>query len=168
METQQLDRAALPGRPPHRRPGALPRASATDSVAFAADVLMPLAARGVTVRRPRVVGLLDRVDADRRAVRRMQRLRAKYGEGPLVVALPGRELAVVLASHDVHRVLHESPEPFALATREKRAALEQFQPHGVLVSRGGVREERRHFNEEVLQSGEPMHGLAGATTKKIA
>src|SRR5947208_3467779 len=76
METQQLDRAAPPGRPPQRRPGALPRASAADSAAFAADVLMPLAARGVIVRRPRVVGLLDRVDADRRAVRRMQRLRA--------------------------------------------------------------------------------------------
>jgi hypothetical protein len=49
---------------------ALPRASARDTAAFAADVVVPLLARDVIERRPRVVDGLDRVDADRRPVRR--------------------------------------------------------------------------------------------------
>jgi hypothetical protein len=39
-------------------------------------------------------------------------------------------------------VLDETPEPFAAATREKRGALEHFQPEGVLISRGAERMDR--------------------------
>src|SRR5437763_10158963 len=101
----------------------LPRASGRDTAAFAADVVMPLLARGVIARRPRVVDALDRADADRRAVRRMERLRDRYGEGPLLLAVPRRQVAVVLSAAHVPRVLDATPEPFTPANRERRAAL---------------------------------------------
>ncbi len=129
---------------------------------------MPLVARGVIVRRPRVVGLLDRIDADRRAVRRLQRLRARYGEGPLRLAAPGREIALVLAPRHVLRVLDGAPEPFAPASMEKRAALSHFEPHGVLVSSGPERADRRRFNEEALDTGRPVHRLGPEIAARVA
>jgi cytochrome P450 len=144
------------------------RASVRDTAGVMADVVMPLFARGVIVRRPPVVGMLDRMDGDRRAVRRMQRLRSRYGDGPLLLKLPLRDVALVLAPVDVRRVLDESPEPFALANREKRAALSHFQPHGVLISHGPERAERRRFNEEVLDADRPVHSLGDAFETKVA
>jgi cytochrome P450 len=133
-----------------------------------ADVVTSLFARGVIVRRPRIVGALDRLDADRSAVRRMQRLRSAYGEGPVVLRLPLREVALILSPGDVHRVLNETPEPFATANREKRAALSHFQPHGVLISHGPERADRRRFNEDVLDTDRPVHSLGETFAAKIA
>src|SRR4051794_6119460 len=139
---------------------AIPRASVTETAGVVADVVLPLVARGAIVRRPRVVGLLDRADADRRAVSRLQRLRRRHGPGPVLLRLPGRDIAFVLAAEQVNRVLDGSPEPFATATLEKRAALSRFEPHGVLISHGAERADRRRFNEEVLDTERPVHRLA--------
>src|SRR3954454_7635977 len=128
----------------------LPRLSVRDTGGVLADVVMPLFARGVIIRRPRVVGLLDRMDADARAVRRLRDLRSRYGDGPVLLGLPGREVAVVLSAEDVHRVLRQSPDTFAPANAEKRAALGHFQPHGVLISDLRSRTDRRRFNDAVL------------------
>jgi cytochrome P450 len=92
----------------------------------------------------------------------MQRLRAVYGRGPLRLPLGVRRLALVLDADDVHRVLGETPGTFTPANAEKRAALGQFQPHGVLVSRGEQRRERRRVNEDVLDTGHPVHHDAEA------
>jgi cytochrome P450 len=54
-------------------------------------------------------------------------------------------------------VLDETPEPFATASSEKRAALAHFQPKGVLISHGPERADRRRFNEEVLDTERPVH-----------
>lgn len=144
------------------------RASASDTAGVVADVVTPLVARGVIVRRPRVVGVLDRADADRRAVRRLQLLRARYGDGPVLLRVPGRDVAFVLSPDHVRRVLEGSPEPFAVANPEKRAALSHFQPHGVLVSHGAERTDRRSFNESVLDFGRPVHRLGGEIARKVA
>ncbi len=134
-------------------------ASVSDTLRTVGTVLLPLAARGVILRRQRVVAAEERVDADRRLVRALQRLRARYGAAPLALRLPLRRIVVVL-DDDVHRVLAASPEPYATATREKRAALSRFQPHGVLVSDAADRPDRRRFNEAVLDTGRPLHHLA--------
>ncbi|TYB42491.1 cytochrome P450 [Actinomadura chibensis] len=143
------------------------RATVSDTLRIAGTVLVPAVARGVLARRPRVVALAEALRADRRAGRLLRRLRGRYGPGPLLLALPGRSFALVLSPRDVERLLTGSPEPFALATKEKRAALGHFQPHGVLVSRGAERADRRRFNEEVLGTGEPVHPHAGALVPKI-
>ena len=72
----------------------------------------------------------------------------------------GRAIEVPLTQQDVGRVLAATPDPFSPATLEKRAALRHFQPHGVLISRGADRTDRRAFNEAVLEPQRPLHDLA--------
>lgn len=147
--------------------GGLPRASAAETAGVAMDVLAPLVGRGLIARRPRVVGMAQRMDADRRAVRRMQRLRARHGAGPVVLRLPGRTVALVVSPDHVHRVLEGSPEPFATANLEKRAALSRFQPHAVLISDADRRADRKPFNEAVLDGHRPMHHMADDIVVKV-
>ena len=144
----------------------LPRASTLDTTRVLTTVVLPLAARGVLLRRPPVVALAERLDLDRRAVHLLQRLRARYGPGPLRLGVPGRSVALVLSPEGVQRVLSGSPEPFAVANREKRGALSHFQPHGVLVSHGQLRADRRRVNEAVLDFHRPVHRLAEAIAAK--
>lgn len=145
---------------PRRSRGGLPVMSVADTLAFAADVPLPSIAKGVIIRRRAVVGLAEATNIEKRALRRMRRLREKYGPGPLLLGIPFRDLAVILDPDDVEHVLAETPEPFATASREKKAALRHFEPHGALISHGGDRAERRRFNEQVLESGCPVHSQA--------
>src|SRR5437588_12420328 len=101
----------------------LPKASILDSIAVATEVFIPTVAKGVILRRPRVVAMAERLQLDRTAVRCLQRLRRRYGDGPLLLRVPGRSQAVVLAPAHVRRVLDETPDPFATASSEKQAAL---------------------------------------------
>jgi cytochrome P450 len=134
--------------------------SAGDTARVVLDVVLPLFAQGLIVRRPRVVALAERLDADRRAIRRIGALRERYGPGPVLLRLPFRDVALVLSPSDVQRVLVEEAELFAPANREKRAALSHFQPDGVLISEGGERAARRAFNEVVLETQRRVHSLA--------
>lgn len=143
------------------RPGGLVTAGVIDTAALAVDVLAPTFAKGVIVRRPKVVALAERLGLDARAVRRMQKLHDKYGDGPLMLPLPIRKQAVLLAPEHVRRVLDESPEPFSAASSEKRAALSHFEPKGALISCGRERAERRRFNEEVLEHERAVHHMVG-------
>src|SRR5688500_14026513 len=111
------------------RPG-LPKATIKDTLAVVADVILPTVATGPVIRRPRMAALADWLDLDRRAVRRMQHIRDRYGSGPLFLRIPGRSQAIILTPEHVNRVLDESPEPFAAASSEKRAALSHFEPSG--------------------------------------
>jgi cytochrome P450 len=145
----------------------LRRASVADTAKVALAVVGPMLAQGVIRRRPRVVRLAQRLDLDHRSAALMRRLRARYGDGPLRLAIPGRSFALVLATGDVERLLRGSPEPFALAATEKRAALRHFQPDGVLITRGEPRAPRRIFNERVLDAHAPLHRQAGAIVATI-
>jgi cytochrome P450 len=143
------------------------RASLGDTARTVMNVLAPTLAGGVIARRPHVFGLADRLNADLRAVHHMQQLAERYGPGPVRLAVPGRSFALVLSPEHVHRVLSNSPEPFALANLEKRAALAHFQPHGVLISHGRQRTVRRAFNEAVLDTGHQIHRMAEPITVKV-
>ncbi|RYE99752.1 MAG: cytochrome P450, partial [Oxalobacteraceae bacterium] len=138
----------------------LPQASLLDTVALAVDVLAPTFAKGVIIRRPGAVALAEQWQLDTRAVQRLQKLRNKYGQGPLMLPLPIRKQAVVLSPEHVYRVLNESPDPFSPASSEKRAALSHFEPEGVLISQGALRSERRQFNDAVLESNQAVHHMA--------
>ncbi|MEU4804197.1 cytochrome P450 [Actinosynnema sp. NPDC023587] len=126
-------------------------ASRWDTARAFGAVLLPTLAKGVIVRRPGAMALAGRWQTDASAIAVLRSLRDRYGAGPLRLRVTGRSFALVLDPGDVGRLLAESPEPFALATREKRAALAHFQPHGVLASRGAARERRRRFTERVLR-----------------
>ncbi|OZG27821.1 cytochrome P450 [Williamsia sp. 1138] len=120
----------------------------------------PAVAAGVIARRRAMMGVLERIKADRAPLDTIRELRRQYGSGPLRLVLPGRTLVVVLDANDVARVLDESPDPFTPANREKVGALSPFQPHGVLISKGPIRNARRRVNEEALDTDRPLHHLA--------
>ncbi|MDC7785019.1 cytochrome P450 [Rhodoplanes sp. TEM] len=142
-------------------------ASLADTLAVLADVVIPTLGKGVIIRRPRVVGAAEALGLDDRAVRRMQRLRATYGTGLLRLAIPIRRHVLVLSPHDVVAILNGAPEPFSPATAEKRSALAHMEPDVSLISEGAERGVRRRFNEQVLETGCPVHRLAGAFLRAI-
>ncbi|MEU4745957.1 cytochrome P450 [Actinosynnema sp. NPDC023658] len=126
-------------------------ASRLDTGRAFAEVLLPTLAKGVVVRRPAVVAVAAKARTDAVAVATMRRFRERYGPEPLRLRVTGRSIAVLLDPVDVSRLLADSPTPFALATREKKAALAHFQPHGVLISTGEERARRRAVNDDVLR-----------------
>ncbi|MCC5883042.1 MAG: cytochrome P450 [Halomonas sp.] len=138
----------------------LPTATVGETLAVMGDVFVPNIAKGVIIRRPKVVGMAEKLGLDERSIRRLQKLNEKYGSGPLMLNTPeGKPMALILDPKHAMRVLNETPEPFATAEWAKRKALEHFEPDMSLVSHGPERAERRRFNEEVLQSECPVHGL---------
>src|SRR3954449_6390841 len=98
----------------------LPRATLRDTLGVLGSIVGPTVAKGAIIRRASMVTLADRLDLDRRAIRRMQRLRDRYGPGPLMLQVPGQPRAVVLSPDHVHRVLRQTPDPFATDSSEKR------------------------------------------------
>jgi cytochrome P450 len=142
----------------------LPKATNTESLAFFRRVVLPPVAKGVIIRRPRAVRVAQKLDLDRRGVRYMQRLRERYGHGPLLV---GGRYAVIFDPAHARRVLDETPEPFATETPEKRAALAHFEPRNVLISHGAERAERRRFHEQALDTGHHEHRLAGSLIGRV-
>jgi cytochrome P450 len=124
-------------------------------------------AAGVIARRRPVVRLLERMQADERAVKRMKRLRREFGSGPVELVMPGRRMVVVLEPEDLKRVLDGAPTPFHPASPEKRKALQWFQPHGVLISEGPIRQQRRALNDVALESGWELHSMAGSLVGAI-
>jgi cytochrome P450 len=169
--TPPVDPRTAPERPGERAPSGsrrtLPLASVKDSLRVFGTVVVPLLSRGVIVRRPAMVRLAESTNADAKAVALLQDLRRRYGRGPLRLRLPGRRMVVILSPEHVHRVLGESPDPFTPATKEKRAALSHFEPHGVLISSVEDRAHRRPFNEEALDTPHAVHRGADAMMDKI-
>ncbi|GAA1665273.1 cytochrome P450 [Nonomuraea maheshkhaliensis] len=129
------------------------RVTAADSLAVAATLVLPALAQGVVVRRPSMVRLAALTRAEERAIRLLRRLRATYGDGPLLVPVPGRgRVMLPLASRDVRAVLED--RAFSPASRDKRGALAHFQPDGVLITpERDLRDRRRALNEQVLHTG---------------
>lgn len=146
--------------PPNALQDPLPRATPLDTARILRDVQLPTVAKGPIIRRPKVVAGAERMDMEGRAVKRMQAVAQKYGRGPLMLSVPGKNMAVVLDPEHVHRVLEESPEPFATAETLKRNALKHFEPQVSLISHGHERQRRREVNEHALDDGHPIHRMA--------
>jgi cytochrome P450 len=146
----------------HLRGRRIPSVSALDSLKVAARVILPTVAKGPIKRRPTMVALAEQQELDTIAVQTLQKLRAKYGPGPLMLPNPVRHQALLLDPQHVRRVLDESPDPFSLASTEKQAALAHFEPQVSLISQGAEREVRRTLNEQVLEQNSPVHHMAQA------
>lgn len=123
------------------------------------EVILPTVAKGVIIRRRRAEALAQRFDLDRHAVKLMQKLRRKYGPGPLRLAIPFRPHVLLLDAADVEAVLAHTPVPYAADTWEKRAALSHFEPGNVLISDPARRASLRPFHEKALATASPVHPL---------
>lgn len=142
------------------RENTLPKATVTDSIGFAAKVFTPFFAKGPIIRRPKVEAGAEKFKLEERAIEFFQKLRNKYGKGPLMVRIPVRKQALILDPEHIHRILDNTPEPFAIASSEKHAALSHFEPRHALISHYPERTGRRQFNEDVLEFGNAVHHLA--------
>src|SRR4051812_17793448 len=104
------------------------RLSGISALMALTDLGFSSVAAGAIARRRAVVALLEKTQADKRALTRMHQLRREFGSGPVELAIPGRRFIIILEPADVQRVLDETPDPFHPASWEKRHALEKFQP----------------------------------------
>jgi hypothetical protein len=143
------------------------KASVKDTAATFVEVAVPTLAKGVIVRRPKVVSLAERLALDERAVSRLQKLRSTYGTGPILLSIPRRRQAVVLDPEDAARILDAAPSPFTPASAEKSAALGHFEADVSLVSNPPERKGRRAFNEKVLEDGCPVHSMSASFMKVV-
>lgn len=143
----------------------LPTASFSETLSFLFKVMAPNIAKGVIVRRPGVVHFAERWALDKRSVKQVQAFSNKYGKGPLLFKTPFKPMALVLDPDDANRVMEETPEPFATAETAKQSALSHFEPDMALISHGKARKERRRLNDDVLQSGCPMHRFSAHFTQ---
>lgn len=133
------------------------RANLLDTFRIIKTVITPTIAKGVIKRRPSMEALAQRRDLDAKAVRLMQRLRKKYGNGPLLVPLPFRPQLLLLDPHHVAEALEGTPIPFTPASKEKRSALAHFEPGNVLISNASRRAELRPLHEHALATHERVH-----------
>ncbi|MDR6821045.1 cytochrome P450 [Neorhizobium sp. 2083] len=132
-------------------------ASVFDTLRVVRSVLAPTIAKGVIKRRPLMEATAEHGDLDAKAVQLMQRLRTKYGDGPLKLSIPFRPQVLLLDAAHVAQVLEGAPSPFSPATKEKRSALAHFEPGNVLISGPERREELRPVHENALATETRRH-----------
>jgi hypothetical protein len=135
--------------------------SVIDQLGLFIRVALPTWAKGILLRRRWGVALAALWDLDRKAVRFLQQLRRKYGEGPLLLRVPGSPQVLLLSAEHVPTILDGTPEPFTPASQAKRKALAHFEPHGSLITSGPERSPRRQFSDDVLESSRSCHHLGG-------
>ncbi|MDR7273829.1 hypothetical protein [Catenuloplanes atrovinosus] len=128
------------GRTERRRP---PRATARDTVRVLTRVLAPGVARGVVAPRPWV----GRLGLDRFADAEINRLRDRYGLGPLRLTLPGRSVALILDDGHARRALSGE---FPQAARERLSALAHYAfPGGPSAGSEPAGDVERVMREEI-------------------
>jgi cytochrome P450 len=135
------------------------RASMTDTLRFFGGVMLPTFGKGILIRRPTMEAAAERMGFDTGAVTTMQYLRRKYGPAPLLLAIPGRPQLLLFDPRDVARVLTSSPRPFRMDTKEKRAALNHFEPGNVLIADPDRRAALRPLHEAALATSTAVHPL---------
>ncbi|MGN7295084.1 cytochrome P450 [Rhizobium sp. SAFR-030] len=143
------------------------KASLAETLQVLTRVIGPTFAKGVIIRRPSMEHSAARFGLDSRAIATLQRLRDAHGGRAVLLNLPVRPHLVLLDPADVDHVLQRSPDPFATATREKRAALNHLEPGNVLISGAPRRAQLRPLHEAALATAERVHPLAARCTALV-
>jgi cytochrome P450 len=145
--------------------GPIPHASRFDGIRHNLGHVLPRVLQGTFRPRKRWVSLWSRLHPDFLTVRFMSRLRRKYGDYVYIDMLGNRTL-VVLSPVGVRSVLDRSPGTYAEPLL-KRRAMSHFQPGALTISRGSEWQDRRRFNEAVLETPSPIHS-EGARFHRVA
>jgi cytochrome P450 len=133
----------------------LPAASLAESAKFVTLGLVPGLTRGLFKPRKRAMKVLTAADADSRAVKMLQGLRAKHG-GQGVRLLGGR-IVTLWGEGAIREVLDKSADVYASDGGAKGKGMAHFQPDALTLSRGEEWRDRRRFNEAVLATSERVH-----------
>lgn len=143
-------------------------ASLVEGVRFTAQVGVPNVVQGLFKKRPGVVSTVGKLPADALAYRLVAGLAKTYGPDPFWVRVGGDEALLLTHPDDIRTVLGGSPSPFASDPDAKRKGMAAFQPTALTISRGDLWADRRAFAEAVLQTGSPLHALAGSFATSAA
>src|SRR5712691_12443396 len=131
---------------------AIPSASLWENLVYNLCYLIPTALQGTFTRSRFWVGFWTRVHPDPAAVRFISRLRKKYGSDYLYLRMLTTRTLLVLSREGVRWVLEYSPAHY-IGAKAKRDGLSHFQPNSVTISQGEEWQDRRRFNESVLDYG---------------
>ena len=123
-------------------------ASLSESLRFVATGLLPALARGLFSPRPRAMKVLTRLNTDGRAIKFLDGVRSKYG-GDGVRFMNGK-MTVLWGEDAIREVLDNSATDYASDAGAKKKGMSHFQPDALTLSRGEEWEDRRKFNEAVL------------------
>src|SRR3978361_38834 len=104
----------------------LPAASLRESIAVLATGVLPAVVRGLFSPRKRAMKLLTAIDADRRTVKLLSKLRRKHaGEG---LGLLGGRIVVLWGVDAIQDVLDHSADLYASDAGAKAKGMSHFQP----------------------------------------
>lgn len=127
----------------------IPSASFLDSLRYNLAQTFPVYLQGLFTRSPFWVSFWTGLGSDRRVVKNLTRMRAKYG--PRVYVNVGGDRTLLLLDHSgAEHVLKNSPEIYASDPDAKRRGMAHFQPGALTISTGDKWRDRRRFNESVL------------------
>jgi cytochrome P450 len=133
-----------------KSPTTLADASLSESLRFVATGLLPAITRGLFAPRPRAMKWLTRLNTDRRAIATLDRIREKHGGDG--VRILGGKITVLWGEDAIREVLDNSATEYASDAGAKKKGMAQFQPDALTLSRGEQWQDRRAFNEHVLDA----------------
>lgn len=143
------------GDPNEGQPQGLASAALPEALGILVTGVVPALVRGLFAPRRGAMKLLTRLDADRRAVALLSRVRRKHG-GDGVRLLGGR-MVVLWGAGAIREVLDHSGDLYASDAGAKAKGMTHFQPDALTISRGEAWRDRRQFNESVLATSERVH-----------
>jgi cytochrome P450 len=131
-------------------------ASVGDSMKFTLLHLIPYLLRGVFTKNPFWTFIFDAIDTDARVVKFCQRLRSKYRSELIYLHMLTGKSLLLFSEEAIKRVLTNSPSIYGVPDI-KRNGMSHFQPKAVTISEGEEWQQRRRFNEAVLNSTQKVH-----------
>jgi cytochrome P450 len=137
-------------------PRAFPSATPLESLRFMLTFNIPSLLSGIAALRHRSAVAVNRLGSLDSSATLFRTLRAKHGEVVWIRGLSGPVL-LVLGTDGLSRFFEEPAAVLALDAPDKARNLNVFEPNGVIMSHGPIREERRRLNDEALAAGCPAH-----------
>jgi cytochrome P450 len=140
-------------------PSEVPELSFGENLTYNLTHALPTVLRGLFTRNAFWQMLWSRYHPDPLAIRFVKRIRQKYRSNHIYINLFGKRSLLVLDPATIQKVLDNSPTHYA-DSKMKRTGMAHFQPNALTISRGEEWQDRRRFNEAVLESGNTIHRYA--------
>jgi len=130
-----------------------------EDLLFNLGYVLPMAMQGTFTRDRRRVTFWSKVHPDPAGVRFTRWLRKRHPSGVVTLHLGPSKAVLVLDADTIQHVLDHSPYRYA-DPPPKHRGMRVFQPNAVTISRGADWQDRRRFNEAVLDFGHAAHRAA--------
>jgi cytochrome P450 len=144
----------------------IPAASLLENLQFNVAHVLPYYLQGIFSRRRFWVWVWTSFHPDPLGVNFFRALRQKYGDYVYLRLLRSNSL-FLLAHEAIEHVLNHSAD-YPADSELKRRGMSHFQPGALTISRGAEWQDRRRFNEAVLDSAAPVHRHADVFLQVIA